>query len=129
MMLAALLIAGVVFYETFFALKSHRDAAAMQETVSAAFAVTQSTTMSDDEKAVAMRKSSVRMMGSVGLVIAKIAAACLAAAALLYLVSLFAWPFESLVSYSLRPLPLIATVSFVCLYGMVRHGRRKRRER
>ena len=125
MMLLVVLIAGVVFYEAFFALKTLANVGAMQETMRHSFAVVQSTTMSDEEKAAAMQKSSGAMFGSVALTAGKIFAAVAASAAFLYVVSLFAWPFGEIIDYSVRPLPLAATIGFLILYGFLRHGRRK----
>lgn len=125
MMLLAVLLAGIVFYEAFFALKTLANVAAMQETMRQSFAVVQSTTMSDEEKASAMQKSSGAMLGSVALTVGKIFAAVAASAAFLYVVSMFAWPFDEIVEYSIRPLPLAATVGVLILYGYLRHGRRK----
>lgn len=125
MMLLAVLLAGIVFYEAFFALRTLENVGAMQETMRQSFAVVQSTTMSDEEKAAAMQKSSGAMFGSVALTTGKILAAVAASAAFLYLVSLFAWPFGEIVAYSIRPLPLAATIGVLIVYGFVRHGRRK----
>lgn len=124
-MLIAVIVAGLIFYEAFVALKSLANVRAMQETVRGSLAVVQSTSMSDDEKAAAMQKSSVAMIGSVGVIFAKIFVAVAASALFLYLVSLVAWPFNELVEYSIRPLPLLAVIVILSVYGMVRHGRRK----
>lgn len=124
-MLIAVIVAGLIFYEAFVALKSLANVRAMQETVRGSLAVVQSTSMSDDEKAAAMQKSSVAMIGSVGVIFAKILVAVAASALFLYLVSLVAWPFNELVEYSIRPLPLLAVIVILSIYGMVRHGRRK----
>lgn len=124
-MLIAVIVAGLIFYEAFVALKSLANVQAMQETVRGSLAVVQSTSMSDDEKAAAMQKSSVAMIGSVGVIFAKILVAVAASAVFLYLVSLVAWPFNDLVEYSIRPLPLLAVIVILSVYGMVRHGRRK----
>lgn len=124
-MLVVVILAGIVFYEIFVASKAVVDAKAMQATTTEAFAVTQSATLSDDEKGAAMRRSSVRMMSSVALIAGKIAIAVAAAGAFVFIASLVTWPFERLIAYSIQPLPLIATCVAVALYGMVRHGRRK----
>ncbi|MEK7265907.1 MAG: hypothetical protein AAB227_07385 [Pseudomonadota bacterium] len=124
-MLIAVLLAGLVFYEAFVALKSLANVQAMQETVRGSFAVVQSTTMSDEDKAAAMQKSSVAMMGAVGVIFGKILIAVAASAAFLYAVSLFTWPFHEIVEYSVKPLPLLAVIVILSVYGMVRHGRRK----
>ncbi|OFX04623.1 MAG: hypothetical protein A3E78_05205 [Alphaproteobacteria bacterium RIFCSPHIGHO2_12_FULL_63_12] len=124
-MLIAVIVAGLIFYEAFVALKSLANVRAMQETVRGSLAVVQSTSMSDDEKAAAMQQSSVAMIGSVGVIFAKILVAVAASALFLYLVSLVAWPFNELVEYSIRPLPLLAVIVILSIYGMVRHGRRK----
>ena len=125
-MLIAILAAGIVFYEAFVALKALSNVAAMNRTVAASFAVVQSTTMSDEDKAAAMQKSGAAMFGAVGLTAAKIAAAAVAAFAFLYVVSLVTWPFEEILDYSLRPLPLLATIAVLTVYGFLRHGRRKK---
>lgn len=124
-MLVAVLAAGLVFYEAFVALKSLANVQAMQETVRGSFAVVQSTTMSDEDKATAMQKSSVAMIGSVAIIAAKILAAVAASAIFLFAISLFTWPFGEIVDYSIKPLPLFATIVALTVYGMVRHGRRK----
>ncbi|HNR77820.1 MAG TPA: hypothetical protein PKM48_11865 [Parvularculaceae bacterium] len=124
-MLAAILIAGAAFYEVFVALKTLSDVRKMRATMDRALGVVQSKTMSDEEKATAMRKSSASMFGSIGLTVMKVATAVAAAAATLYVVSLFAWSFDDLIEYSVKPLPLIATIIGVTLYGMIRHGRKR----
>ncbi len=124
-MLVAVLAAGLVFYEAFVALKSLANVQAMQETVRGSLAVVQSTTMSDEDKATAMQKSSVAMIGAVAVIAAKILAAVVASAIFLYAISLFTWPFGEIVEYSIKPLPLLATIAVLTVYGMVRHGRRK----
>lgn len=124
-MLIAVLVAGLVFYEAFVALKSLANVEAMRETVRGSFAVVQSTTMSDEDKATAMRKSSAAMIGSVAVIFGKILIAVAASAIFLLLVSLVAWPFGEIVEYSVKPLPLAAVVVVLSVYGMVRHGRRK----
>lgn len=124
-MLVAVLAAGLVFYEAFIALKSLANVQAMQETVRGSFAVVQSTTMSDEDKATAMQKSSIAMIGSAAIIAAKILAAVAASAVFLYAVSLFTWPFGEIVEYSIRPLPLLATIAVLTVYGVFRHGRRK----
>ena len=123
-MLIAVLLAAIVFYEAFAALKALSNVAAMQETMRASLSVVKSTTMTDEEKAVAMQKSSGAMIGSVAIVFGKILASVTASAAFLYAVSLVAWPFDELVAYSIKPLPLLAVVGVLAIYGMVRHGRR-----
>lgn len=124
-MLVAVLAAGLVFYEAFVALKSLANVQAMQETVRGSFAVVQSTTMSDEDKATAMQKSSVAMIGAVAIIAAKILAAVAASAIFLFAISFFTWPFGEIVEYSIKPLPLLATIAVLTVYGMVRHGRRK----
>lgn len=124
-MLAAILVAAIVFYETFVAQKALANVQAMQETVKASLAVVQSATMSDEDKATALQKSSGAMMAAVAITTAKISAAVAASAVFLYVVSLFAWPFGEIIEYSIRPLPLLATIGVVTVYGMIRHGRRK----
>ena len=124
-MLIAVLLAGVVFYEAFVAFKSLANVQAMQDTVRGSMAVVQSTTMSDEDKATAMQKSSVAMIGSVAIIFAKILGAVAASAIFLYAISLFTWPFGEIVEYSVRPLPLLAVIVVLTVYGMVRHGRRK----
>ena len=125
-MLAAILLAGVAFYEVFVALKTLSNVEKMRVTSQRAFSVVQSTTMSDEEKAVAMQRSSMSMFASIGLMAVKVTASIAAAGVVLYVISLFAWPFEDLVDYSIKPLPLVATIVGITAYGMVRHGRRKR---
>lgn len=124
-MLVAVLAAGLVFYEAFVALKSLANVQAMQETVRGSFAVVQSTTMSDEDKATAMQKSSVAMIGSAAIIAAKILAAVAASAIFLYAISFFTWPFGEIVEYSIRPFPLLATIAVLTVYGVIRHGRRK----
>ena len=125
-MLAAILLAGFAFYEVFVALKTLSNVETMRTTSRQALGVVQSKTMSDEEKAAAMQRSSLSMFASIGLMVLKVAASIAAAAAVLFAFSLFAWPFEELVDYSVKPLPLIATIVGVTAYGMVRHGGRKR---
>ncbi len=124
-MLIAILLAGLIFYEAFAALNSLANVGAMQATVKNSLAVVQSTTLSDEEKAAALQKSSGAMITSVAIITAKIAAAVAASAIFLYAVSLVAWPFGEIVEFSVRPLPLLATIVVVTGYGMLRHGRRK----
>lgn len=124
-MLIAVLLAGLVFYEAFVALKSLANVQAMQETVRGSLAVVQSTTMSDEDKARAMQKSSGAMIGSVGIIFGKIVLAVAASAIFLYAVSLLTWPFHEIVEYSIKPLPLLAVIVILTVYGMVRHGRRR----
>lgn len=124
-MLIAILLAGLIFYEAFAALNSLTNVGAMQATVKNSLAVVQSTTLSDEEKAAALQKSSGAMITSVAIITAKIAAAVAASAIFLYAVSLVAWPFGEIVEFSVRPLPLLATIVVVTGYGMLRHGRRK----
>lgn len=124
-MLVAVLLAAIVFYEAFAALKTFSNVAAMQETMRGSMAVVQSTTMSDEEKAEAMQKSSGAMIGSVAILFSKILAAVGVSAAFLYAVSLFAWSFDELVAYSVKPVPLLAVIGVLTIYGMIRHGRRQ----
>jgi len=124
-MLIAILLAGLIFYEAFAALNSLANVGAMRATVKNSLAVVQSTTLSDEEKAAALQKSSGAMITSVAIITAKIAAAVAASAIFLYAVSLVAWPFGEIVEFSVRPLPLLATIVVVTGYGMLRHGRRK----
>lgn len=124
MKLAVILLAAIAFYEAFVALKATSDAFKMRETLTHAFAIVQSTTMTDEEKAVAMQRSSVAMIRSVGMTVAKIAASVAAALLVLFIASRFAWRFDDLIVYSLKPIPLIAVVGGVMLYGMIRHGRK-----
>ncbi len=124
-MLVAVLLAGLIFYEAFVALKSLANVQAMQATVKSSLAVVQSASMSDEDKAAALQKSSGAMMAAVAITTAKISAAVAASAIFLYVVSLFAWPFGEIIEYSIRPLPLLATIGGVTVYGMIRHGRRK----
>ncbi len=123
-MIVVILLAGVVFYEAFFALRTLADVDTMQTTMLDSLGVVRSTTMSDEEKAAAMQRSSLAMAGAVGAVTGKILAAVAASALFLFAVSLFAWSFRSLVEYSVKPLPLIAVISTILIYGMFRHGRR-----
>lgn len=123
-MIVVILLAGVVFYEAFFALRTLADVDTMQTTMLDSLSVVRSTTMSDEEKAAAMQRSSLAMAGVVGAVTGKILAAVAASALFLFAVSLFAWSFRSLVEYSVKPLPLIAVISTILIYGMIRHGRR-----
>lgn len=123
-MIVVILLAGVVFYEAFFALRTLADVDTMQTTMLDSLSVVRSTTMSDEEKAAAMQRSSLAMAGAVGAVTGKILAAVAASALFLFAVSLFAWSFRSLVEYSVKPLPLIAVISTILIYGMIRHGRR-----
>lgn len=124
-MLVAVLFAGLVFYEAFVALKTLSNVQTMQQTLRGSLAVVQSATMSDEDKAAAMQKSSIATIGAVAVIFGKILLAVAASAVFLYAVSLFAWPFGDIVEYSIRPLPLLATIAAVTVYGMVRHGRRK----
>lgn len=124
MKIAVILLAGIAFYEAFIALQATSDALKMRETLSQAFAIVQSTTMTDEEKAVAMQRSSVAMISSVGLTVAKIAASVAAALLVLFVVSRFVWAFDDLLAYSFKPIPLIAVIIGVTLYGTVRHGRK-----
>lgn len=123
-MIVVILLAGVVFYEAFFALRTLADVDTMQTTMLDSLSVVRSKTMSDEEKAAAMQRSSLAMAGAVGAVTGKILAAVAASALFLFAVSLFAWSFRSLVEYSVKPLPLIAVISTILIYGMIRHGRR-----
>jgi hypothetical protein len=124
-MIVVILLAGIVFYEAFFALKTLTNVETMQATMRGSLAVVQSATMSDEEKAEAMQKSSIAMIGSVAIVAGKISLAVIATAGFLFLVSLFRWSFEDLVAFSVKPLPLLSTIGVLVVYGMVRHGRKK----
>jgi len=124
-MIVVILLAGIVFYEAFFALKTLTNVETMQATMRGSLAVVQSATMSDEEMAEAMQKSSIAMIGSVAIVAGKISLAVIATAGFLFLVSLFRWSFEDLVAFSVKPLPLLSTIGVLVVYGMVRHGRKK----
>lgn len=124
-MIVVILLAGIVFYEAFFALKTLANVAAMQATMRGSLSVVQSATMSDEEKAEAMQKSSVAMIGSVAVVAGKISLAVIVTAGFLFLVSLFQWSFADLIEYSMKPVPLLSTIGVLVVYGMVRHGRKK----
>lgn len=124
-MLAVIFVAGIVFYEAFFALKALANVEAMQKTIAGSLAVVQSATLSDEEKAAALQKSSGAMLGAVAVTTGKILAAVAASAAFLYVASLFAWPFEEIIAYSVKPLPLLGTIAVLTVYGIIRHGRRK----
>jgi hypothetical protein len=123
-MLLAIFAAGIVFYETFVALKTLSHVRAMMETTQGSLAIVQSTTMSDEEKASAMQQSSVKMIGGVFMMTGKLLIAVAATAAALYAISLVRWSFDGLIAYSIKPVPLIATVVFLIAYGKLRHGRR-----
>lgn len=125
MMLTVVLAAGLVFYEVFVALKTMSDVARMQATMRESMTIVQSTTMPDEEKAVAMQRGSLRLIGAVAMTVGKIFGAVIAGGVVIYLASLFTWPFDEIVRYSVKPLPLIATIGFIAAYGMLRHGRRK----
>ncbi len=124
-MLIAILLAGLVFYEAFVALKALSNVQAMQKTMAASLAVVQSKSMSDEDKATAMQQSSVAMISAVAMTLAKIALAVIATVAFLFVVSLVAWPLDEMLEYSVRPAPLVATIVVLTIYGMIRHGRRK----
>ena len=98
----------------------------MRATSKGAFGVIQSATMSDEEKAVSMQRSSMSMFASLAMMLVKIVASIAAAGVVLFAVSLFAWPLSDLIAYSVKPLPLAATIVGVTAYGMIRHGRRQR---
>lgn len=124
-MLIAILLAGLVFYEAFVALKALSNVQAMQKTMAASLAVVQSKSMSDEDKATAMQQSSVAMMSAVAMTLAKIALAVIATLAFLFVVSIVAWPLDEMLGYSIRPAPLVATIVVLTVYGIIRHGRRK----
>jgi len=124
-MIVVILLAGIVFYEAFFALKTLANVAAMQATMRGSLSVVQSATMSDEEKAEAMQKSSIAMIGSVAVVAGKISLAVIVTAGFLFLVSLFQWSVADLIEYSMKPVPLLSTIGVLVVYGMVRHGRKK----
>ena len=124
-MLAIIFVAGIVFYEAFFALKALANVEAMQKTVAGSLAVVQSTAMSDEDKAAALQKSSGAMLAAVAVTTGKILAAVAASALFLFVVSLFTWPFDEIIAYSVKPLPLLATIAVLTVYGIFRHGRRK----
>lgn len=124
-MLLAIVAAGVVFYEAFAALKALSNVAAMRATMSGSLAVVRSTTMTDEDKAAAMQRSSLEMAMAVGMTVAKIFAALAVSTLFLYFVSLFFWPFGDLIDYAVRPLPLALTIVAIIIYGMLRHGRRR----
>ena len=124
MMLLAIFAAGIAFYEVFVGLGALKHVADMMATTNGSLAVVKSTTLSDEEKAAAMQKSSAAMFAAIFLMLAKILAASAAAAIVLFLISLVKWNFEELALYSIKPVPLIAVVIFLALYGKFRHGRR-----
>lgn len=124
-MIVVILLAGIVFYEAFFALKTLANVDAMQATMRGSLSVVQSATMSDEEKAEAMQKSSIAMIGSVAVIAGKISLAVIVTAGFLLLVSIFQWSFVDLVEYSVKPIPLLSTIGVLVVYGMVRHGRKK----
>lgn len=123
-MLVAILVAAVAFYEVFMGLKTLTHLAAMSATSKSSMTVAQSTTMSDEEKAAAMRRASMAMFGATFQMIGKLAAAIAAAGAVLYVASLIKWPLSDLLAYSVEPIPLVATVFALFVYGKLRHGRR-----
>lgn len=124
-MIIAILLAGLVFYEAFVALKALSNVHAMQKTMAESLSVVQSTTMSDEDKATAMQKSSVVMISAVAMTLVKIAGAVIASVVFLFAVSLVAWPLKEMIEYSIRPAPLAATIVVLTVYGVIRHGRRK----
>ncbi|MEZ5896982.1 MAG: hypothetical protein R3C51_11350 [Parvularculaceae bacterium] len=123
MMLLAIFLAGIVFYEVFVGLRTLTHIQAMMETSQASLAVVQSSTMSDEDKAAAMQSASLKMFGGVFMMVAKLFAAGAATAAVLYAISLVRWSFNDLLAYSIKPIPLVAVVVFLIVYGKIRHGR------
>lgn len=123
MMLLAVILAGVAFYEVFVRLQTMRQAQRIVATAAEAQRVVQSTILQDEEKAVQMQRGAAIMFSSAAVIAAKMALASLAAVAVLWLASLKVAPFAKLVSYSFSPLVLGATVVALSLYGWLRHGR------
>ncbi len=126
MMLLAVLLAGVAFYEAFVGLRTLRHIKDMTATTSASLGIVKSTTMSDEEKAGSMQASSLRMLSALFAMLWKILAATAAAALVLYVASFALGSFEDLLAYSIRPLPLVAVIVFLVVYGKLRHGRAAR---
>jgi hypothetical protein len=124
-MIIAVLLAGLVFYEAFVALKAISNVQTMQKTMAASLLVVQSKSMSDEDKATAMQRSSIAMISAVAITLAKISLAGIATLTFLLVVSLVAWPLDEMLEYSIRPAPLVATIVVLTVYGIIRHGRRK----
>jgi hypothetical protein len=124
-MIIAVLLAGLVFYEAFVALKAISNVQTMQKTMAASLLIVQSKSMSDEDKATAMQRSSIAMISAVAITLTKISLAGIATLTFLLVVSLVAWPLDEMLEYSISPAPLVATIVVLTVYGIIRHGRRK----
>lgn len=125
MMLIALILAGIAFYEVFVGTGTVAHVKAMSEAGSSSLAVMKNPDMDDDQKAVAMRKASGAMFAATGLMLAKTLLALAAAGVLLWIAALVvpAWSFDGLVAYSLSWVGLAGVIVALLIYGKLRHGR------
>lgn len=125
MMLIALILAGIAFYEVFVGTGTVAHVRAMSDAGSSSLAVMKNPDMDDDEKAVAMRRASGAMFAATGLMLGKTLLALAAAGALLWIAALIvpAWSFDGLVAFSLSWIGLGGVIVALLIYGKLRHGR------
>lgn len=125
MMLIALIIAGVVFYEVFIGLRTVAHIQSMSAAGRSSLAVIQDKDLDDDAKAVAMRRASGAMFSATGLMVVKTVLAVLASGVVLWLAAFLipAWTFEDLLAYSVSWIGLGSVIIALIIYGKMRHGR------
>lgn len=125
MMLLALILAGIAFYETFVALGAVRHIAEMSAAGARSVAVVRDTAMDDDEKGRAMRQASGAIFLGTGLMLAKTLLAVAAAGVVLWALALVvpSWTLEGLLAYSVSLVGLIGVIVALVVYGKLRHGR------
>jgi hypothetical protein len=128
LMLAALIAAGVAFYEVFVAAGALAHVRGMSAAGKDSLAVMKSTKMDDDEKSAAMLRASGAVFRHTGLIVVKTVAAAAAAGAVLFVAAMafggvLGWTFEGLVAFSLTWVGLIGVIVALTIYGKLRHGR------
>lgn len=125
MMLIALTLAGIAFYEVFVGAGTVAHVRGMSEAGKSSMAVIKDPDMDDDAKAVAMRRASGAMFKTTGLMLVKTLVALAAAGVVLWLAALVipAWTFDGLVAYSLSWVGLGGVIVALIIYGKLRHGR------
>jgi hypothetical protein len=125
MMILALILAGVAFYEVFVGIDAVRHLQGMSEAGRSSLAVMRDPQMNDDEKAAAMRRASGAMFSNTALMLAKTLLAVAAAGVVLWLAALLvpAWTLEALLVYGLTWIGIAGVIVALLLYGKLRHGR------
>jgi len=123
MLYAVLLLMCVAFVEVFRALRMQGHLTTTMRISRESLAAVQSKTMSDDEKEIATRRSSVALIQQTGLFVGKLLLTMLAPVALFFLaVHVLGVDEAELTAQLLSPLIWLAMTAAAALYVWIRHA-------